>query len=248
MKQTSRVFLGLAIVLLLVVVGGILFLYTNLDRLVAGVIESEGSGATQTDVSVGDVSIDLRAGSAGISSLAVANPEGFSDQPAISLQDFAIDLDPMQVTADPLVIESVTVDGARLLIEQDGDRNNLKTILASIQETAPEQAEQKEAPGKKLIINRFELSGASAKLLIPALDQEREVTVPDVVLTDIGRSTNGATAAAVAKQVLEPVIRNALEAAAEGGVRDALEEKLDESKSDIAEGLRDRLKNGVEPQ
>lgn len=240
MKQTSKVLLGIGIVLVLVIAGGVLFLYTNLDRLVAGVIEREGTEATQTNVSVGEVSIDLQAGSAGISRLAVANPQGFSDQPAIALEDFAIDLDPMAVTADPLVIESVTVDGARLLVEQQGAENNLETIMASLQRQASEKPAP-EAEGRKLIIDRFELTDASAMLRVPGLDQERQVDIPEVVLTDIGRATNGATAAGVARQVLEPLIEMALESAAARGVGDALKEKLDEAESDAAKDLLEQL-------
>lgn len=239
MKQTSKVILGVVVVLVLLVAGGAWFLYRNLDGLVAGIIEREGSEATQTDVEVGAVSIDLQSGSAGITRLAVANPDGFSDQPAIALQDFAIELDPLAVTSDPLVIERVRVDGAELLVEQDGTRNNLQTILASVQRLASGDDTQGEE--RKLIIERFELTDAHARLIVPQLDEEREVRMPEVVLTDIGRATNGATAAAVAKQLLTPIIGMALESAAEAGVGDALKDRLGEAERDIAEGLLERL-------
>lgn len=241
MKQTSKVFLGVAIVLLLLVAGGAWFLYRNLDSLVAGVIERQGTDATETAVDVDSVSIDLQAGTAGIASLAVANPDGFSEQPAIALQDFAIELDPLAVTADPLVIERVQVDGARLLVEQDGARNNLKTILESVQRLSTREASQ--AEGRKFVIERFELTDARATLLAPQLDEERQVRLPEIVLTDIGRATNGATAAEVAQQLLTPIINMALESAAEAGVTEALEDRLGETEKDIAEGLLDRLRD-----
>jgi hypothetical protein len=242
MKQTSKVIVGVAVLLLLLVLGGAWFLYSNLDSLVAGVIERQGSKATQTEVEVGSVSIDLQAGTAGISSLAVANPEGFSDQPAITLEDFAIELNPMAVTADPLVVHRIRVNGAHLLVEQDGTENNLRTILASLEQMAPES--EPEADGKKLIIDRFELADASAKLLVPQLNEERELKMPQVVLTDIGRATNGATAASIAEQLLAPIIGMALESAAEAGVSDALKDRLDEAEGEVTEGLLDRLRDG----
>ncbi len=243
MKQTSKVLSGAAVALLLLVVGGVWFLYRNLDSLVAGIIEREGSHATQTDVAVGSVSIDLQDGTAGISSLAVANPDGFSEEPAISLEDFAIELDPRGVTADPLVIERVRVEGARLLVEQEGMRNNLETILESVQRLTTGRAEP-EAGGRKLVIERFELADAHATLLLPQLGERREVSMPEIVLTDIGRATNGATAASVTQQLLTPIIGMALEAAARAGVTDALKERLGETERDIAEGLLDRLDQG----
>ncbi|MGH8194684.1 MAG: hypothetical protein ACREQ8_09825 [Woeseiaceae bacterium] len=241
MKQTSKVVAGLVIVLLVVLVGGFLYLYSNLDSLVARLIEQHGSEATQTKVAVGAVSIDLQAGSAGIASLSVGNPDGFSSEPAISLRDFAIDLDPTAITGDPLVISDITVDGAQLRIEQNGTQNNLKTILSSLQRLSAGDQAEPESAGKKLIIDRFELTGASALLLVPELGEEREVQVPQIVVTDIGRASNGATAAAVAKQVLEPVIRQALESAAADGLEDAIKEKLDDGKAEIGTELLDRL-------
>lgn len=246
MKQTSKVMLGVVVVLVLLVAGAAWFLYRNLDGLVAGIIEREGSEATRTDVEVGSVSIDLQAGSAAIALLAVANPDGFSDQPAIALRDFAIQLDPLAVTSDPLVIERVHVDGAELLVEQDGARNNLETILASVQRLA--SGDNTKDDGRKLIIERFELTDARAALLVPQLDERREVQMPEVVLTDIGRATNGATAASVAKQLLTPIIGMALESAAEAGVTDALKERLGETERDIAGGLLERLQEGEPPE
>jgi len=240
MKQTSKVLLGLVIVLLLVVAGAVWFVYTNLDSLVADVIEREGSAATETDVTVGSVSIDLGAGSAGISRLAVANPEGFSAGAAIALGDFTIELDPLAVTADPLVIERIAVDGARLLVEQQGTRNNLRTILASLERRASAEPEP-EAEGRKFVIKRFELANAGTTLRVPELGEERSFELPQVVLTDIGRATNGATAAAVAEQVLRPVIETALEQAAAGGLGDALRDRLDGAKEKAGRELLDRL-------
>lgn len=241
MKQTSKVFLGVAIVLVLLVAGGMWFLYRNLDSLVAGVIEREGTEATQTDVEVGGVSIDLQDGTAAIASLAVANPDGFSEQPAIAFEDFAIELDPLEVTSDPLVIERIRVDGAHLLVEQEDAHNNLETILESVQRLAS-GPEEPQAEGRKLIIERFELTNARATLLVPQLDEKREVRMPEIVLTDIGRATNGATAASVTKQVLTPIIGMALESAAQAGVTDELKERLGETEAEIAEGLLDRLR------
>jgi hypothetical protein len=247
MKQTSKVVLGVAIVLVLLVAGGMWFLYRNLDGLVAGIIEREGAQATQTNVDVGAVSIDLQGGTAGISSLAVANPDGFSDESAIALEDFAIELDPLAVTSDPLVIERVRVDGARLLVEQEGARNNLETILESVQRLATGTTEPQSA-GRKMVIERFELTNARATLLVPQLGEKREVRMPEIVLTDIGRATNGATAASVAQQLLTPIIGMALESAAEAGVSEALKERLGETERGIAEDLLDRLQEDAPDQ
>lgn len=244
MKKKSKVILGVAIVLLLLLAGGAWFLYFNLNTIVARIIVDVGSEATQTKVSVGGVFIDVQDGVARIDRLTVANPDGFSDQPAIALENLEIELDPMEAMSDPAIIERVVVDGTQVLVEQAGSRNNLKTILASIERQASERPAE-EADGKKLIIERFELTDASAALFIPRLNERHQVRMPGIVLNDIGRATNGATATSVARQVLGPVIRRALEAMAADGIGEILQERMDSAGEDIAKDLLDRL--GGEP-
>lgn len=240
MKRGSKIIVGLAAVLL-VIAGGAWLLYANLATVVARIIVEVGSEMTQTKVSVDGLFIDVKDGVASIDSIAVANPDGFSDSPAIALESFDVELDPMAAMSDPLVIERIEVDGARVLVEQEGARNNLKTILASIERrTADRPAE--EPDGKKLIIEHFELTNASAAVFIPRLNEEQpQVRMPRIVLNDVGRDTNGATAASVARQVLVPIIRAALESMAAGGIGDGLREKMDDIEQDIAEDVLDRL-------
>ncbi len=240
MKQTSKVLVGIGIILLVIVAAGMWFLYANLGSLVAGIIEREGTKATQTEVTVGSVSIELGDGTAELSRLTVANPQGFSKAPAVTLEDFAIELDPMAVTNNPLVIRRIAVDGARLLIEQQGARNNLKTILDSLERQASAEPAAK-ADERKLVIDRFEIAHAGATLKVPGTGQERRIELPPVVLTDLGRAGNGATAAELAPQLLGPVIRMALERAATSELGDALRDKLDQAKPDAGKSLLERL-------
>ncbi len=237
MKQKNKVILGLAAVLLLIA-GGAWLLYFNLASIVARLIVEVGSDVTETKVSVGGLSIDVKDGVASMDRLTVGNPDGFSAQPAIALESLAVELDPMAVTSDPLVIDRIAVDGARVLIEQEGTENNLRQILSSIER---QSGQPKDTDGRKLIIDRFELTDASATLFIPRLGEEHQLEMPEIVLTDVGRATNGATAAAVAEQLLRPLIRSALQSAAAGSIEDVLRERLDEAESDIAEDLLDRL-------
>lgn len=240
MKKKNKVILGVALVLLLLLAGGAWYLHFNLNTIVARIIVDVGSEATQTRVSVGGLFIDVQDGVARIDRLTVANPDGFSEQPAITLENLEIELDPMDAMSDPAIIERVVVDGTQVLVEQAGSRNNLKTILASIERQASERPAE-EADGKKLIIERFELTDASAALFIPRLNERHQVQMPRVVLNDIGRATNGATATSVAHQLLGPVIRKALESLAAGGIGESLQERMDSAGEDITKDLLDRL-------
>lgn len=241
MKKGPKFILIAVLVLLALIGGGILYVSTQLDTIVAGLIEEHGSAATQTPVQVGGMSISLGDASAGISRLTVASPSGFGTEPAIELGNFAIRIDPQSVTSDTIVLHDVTVSGARLRLFQEGSRNNLRELLNNLSGGASSGESADADSGKKIVIERFALEDARAFVSIPELGEEREVTVPTIVLNDIGRASNGATAAEATRQILEPVLRRTLESAAAGAVRDKAKEKLDEAKDDALKGVLDRL-------
>lgn len=237
-KKTKRAVVALAILLALAAAGAT-WLYLNLDRVVAGIIEDQGSAATETAVRVGGVSIALPDASARISNLDIANPEGFEGN-AIELGGFSIRIDPSTLAADTIVLEEVMVSGARINLVQQGASNNLRALLANLA-TGGDEAESDSGAGRKLIIERFVLEGASASVSVPELDELREVSIATIELAGIGRASNGETGAQVARQVLEPIIERTLRSAAAQSVRDRANEKVDEVRDSLLEGQRNRL-------
>jgi hypothetical protein len=238
MKRTGKVFLGVVLVVVLLVAGTLFYAGANLDRIVARLIEEKGSEATQTRVQVGSVDIDIRGGTGRIAGLRVANPAQFSNEPAISFGEFRISLDPMAVRADPIVIGEISVDGAEILLEQTTAGNNLRKLQEALgsHSTAADSG-----GGPEIIIERFTLGESRMRVRVPQLNESREVSIPQVVVSDIGRAGNGATVSEIARQILEPVIRRALESGATAGLENKVKERVDETKERVLDGLRDRL-------
>jgi hypothetical protein len=123
-------------------------------------------------------------------------------------------------------------------MEQTTDGNNLSALQDALGRQATGEAD---AQGPEVIIERFTLGESRVQVRVPQLNESREVTIPEIVVSDIGRASNGATASEVARQVLEPIIRRSLESGAAAGVGDAVRGKVDETKERVTEGLRDRL-------
>lgn len=245
-SRARKVTIGILIVLALTG-GGLLYLATQLDSIVARLIEEQGSAATQTDVRVSGVTIKLRDARAGVNGLSVANPDGFGGGRAIDLGEFSITIDPGTVTSDTVVLREVIVRGARINLLQQGSGSNLQALLDNLGGGGGDSADDSGGAGKKLIIDRFELEGATASVTVPALDEVREVTLPTIVLNDVGRASNGATGAAIARQLLAPVIRRTLQSAAAQSLRDRAKEQLDEAAGGLLEGVRQTL-GGSEPE
>lgn len=234
-----------AVVIVIIIATAGVWFFTRLDQIVAGVIESEGSAATQTAVRVGDVSIDLRGALASLADLTIANPEGFGGT-AFDLGNFSVQIDPASVTTDTIVLEEVIVSGARLDIIQRGARNNMRELLANLQAGGDEPAADS-GQGKKLIIDRFVLAGASASVSAPDIDEAREIDLPTIQLDGIGRESGGVTGAQAARQVLEPVIERALRSTAVESFRQEAQDKVDEVKDRLLDSLGDALGDAEEP-
>lgn len=238
MASTVRKISIAALVLVLLVAGGLYYLASNLNGIVAGVIESQGSAATQTAVRVTGVDIQLTDATAALSGLSVENPEGFAGN-AIELGGFSVKLDASSLTGDTIVINDITVDGARINVLQQTSSNNLQKLLANLKARAPEPAPESEAAGKKVIIDKFTLRGASASVSIPALDETRELSLPSIVIEDIGRASNGATSAQVAEQILRPVVEKAIASASVQAVRDRAGKEIEKAVGGLLKGLKD---------
>lgn len=235
MKRKGKVFLAVLAAILVAIGLALYGVLSNLDSIVAGLIEDQGSQATGTAVTVGSVSIDIRNGSGTISGLEVANPPGFSDRPAIAFDEIRIGMEPLAATSAPIVIREVSVAGASVLMEQTTAGNNLRTLQSAMQQPAPDEGADDAGPA--VVIERFVLRGATARVEVPQLDESREVAIGRIEVTDIGRATNGATAGAVAKQILEPIVRAALQSAATRGLGEQLREELDDAKDKLLDRL-----------
>ena len=104
MRKVILIFLGVVVV---VVAAAAYFMFTNLDSIVKGLIEEFGSEAAGTKVQVGKVDISLSKGKATITKLTVANPPGYSPDPAIALGQITIEID-----TDTGVIKEIHTSGA----------------------------------------------------------------------------------------------------------------------------------------
>ncbi|ANO50145.1 DUF748 domain-containing protein [Woeseia oceani] len=242
MATRSRKLLMIVLAILLVIGGGLLYLSTQLNSIVAGLIESQGSAVAGSPVRVSGVAINLGEANASISGLSVANPDGFGGGHAIDLGSFSVRIDPASVTTDTIVLKEVTVSDAQMTLLQRGTGSNLQSLLNQLQSSSDSgSAAADSGAGKKLIIDRFTLKGARATVSVPDLQEEREISLPDIVLTDIGRASNGATAGAVARQVLEPVLQKALSTAAAQSLKERASDELNAAKDQLLKGVMDKL-------
>lgn len=241
-KRPNKLLVVLGVIVIIVGVG-VGYFITQLDRIIANVIEERGSAATGTSVNVAGVSIKISDATGSISRLTIGNPDGFSGN-AFELQDFNISMDPASLASDTVILENVEVRGARLNVLQQGVSNNLVMLQRNLSAASTDEASP-DKTGKRVIINRFTLSDATAFVSVPQLEEVQELAIPTIVLTDIGRASNGATGAEATRQILAPIMERALREAASQSLQGEVEEKLDEAKEKLLDGLRDAIGDKV---
>jgi len=212
-------------------------LYANLDSMVAGAIEDVGSDVLKTDVRVTNVSIDLRQGKAVISGMTIANPEGYSSAKLFELNEVVVDLDLESLGKDVLVMDFISFRNPLINFEGDADGgSNIQTLMDNINSGSSARSGDKSgAEETRMIINRFEVTGAEVKAMTEMKPGEPiEIEVPTIKMSGIGKAQGGVTADVVAKEIATELFNTSLKAAAKAGVKKTIEKKT--------KGFLDKLK------
>ena len=226
---------GVIIVLLLVIVWQV---GSNLDKIVAGVIEDVGSDVLKTSVSVSGVEIDLKGAKAGIAGMTIANPKGYSRANLFELEGISVDLDIKTVTQDVLVIKAIYIQNPKILFEGNASGgSNMQTLLDNIESGASDGDVAASGEAMKMIIDRLEFSGGLVKASSEMKPGEvMDIKLPAIKISGIGRAQGGVTADVVAQKIGKELVSEIISAAAKAGVNKALEEKkkgfLDKLKGD----------------
>lgn len=240
MSRTTRISFGVVLIVVIATALLLTLAVANLDRLVERVIEQVGTQEAGVAVAVDGVHIGLKEGSGTITGLTIGNPPGFKPGHAIRIGTATLVLDIDSLTGDVIIVDSVVIDGAAVNYEQTAAGSNLQTILDNLSsDDASASSSGAEGSGDEIrvIVRRLDFVNATASLQVPALQQDRSVTLPDIRLRDIGTDTGGASAAELAEQILRPIIEKSLSAAV-GASADKL---LERGKKKAVEKLFDAL-------
>jgi len=245
------------VVLVVVVLGGAFYLYSNLGSYIKAAIETYGSQATQAKVTVDSVKLSATDGQGSISGLVVGNPAGFSGPQSIALGLVSLTVDASSIQQNPIVIKQVIINAPQVNYERSGLSNgNLEKIRDNVTSYAnamrgqqpsggsqpsssppsgPANPPPAEKDARKVIIN--ELSIRDGKVSVSATQlQGRTLSanLPAIQLHDIGKAKGGATPAEVAQTVLGAITSEASKVAVA---------ELQKSLGNLGGAVQERLQN-----
>ena len=199
-----------AVIIVIVGVGIYLFMFAG--DIIKTAVESIGSDATQAEVTLNKVDLDLFQGTGAMKGLIVGNPKGFKTPSAFELGEISLQIDKETVGQNPVVIKSIAITGPVVTYEKGDGMSNVDAIKANVDAYAKKfassggEAKKEETGGEeqKLVIERLTITGGKVKLNAGVLgDKTLDATLPDITLTDIGKDSGGSSPAAVAKAVID---------------------------------------------
>ncbi|MCZ6831912.1 MAG: hypothetical protein O7F73_20440 [Gammaproteobacteria bacterium] len=240
MGTTGKVVAGLSVAALVVVVLVVTLAVKNLDDIIRQAIESAGTQATQTKVSLDSAAFTLQDGRGELHGLSIANPPGYTTKNAFQMEQIALQVDLGSLAGDVIVVKEVLVDGALLVAEQKGLTTNLKELLENIEQSAggdkPATAPPSEAADVRLMVEKFSFINSSATVVTQQWG-EKTLPIPNIVMTDIGDKKTGLTPEQLASTMSQTLMRRA-----ERAVTDYLEKLAkDAAKKELVKQLESKL-------
>lgn len=253
----KKVLIGLA-VLVVIVAGGLYFVWSNLGSIIKTAVEETGSKVTQVSVTLDAVDVDkLTDGQAGIRGLTVGNPSGFNTDSALKLGEVSVKVDPATVTSDVIVVKEVVIAAPQVTYEFGSGGSNIGTIQKNVEKAAGGASSgggsgggssgSGDSGGPKLVIENLYVRDGRVNVSADFLKgQSQGAKLPSLHLKDIGKSggsNTGATPAEVAKKVIAAISAAATQAVGNmnvGAIKDALGKEL----GGAAAGIQKSLEKG----
>jgi hypothetical protein len=200
----KKVLLGTSLLLVLLAAAAVFYVYSNLDRLVQQAIETAGTEALGTQVSVAGVKLELTEGRASVSGFAIANPEGFSDNALFSVAEAAIALDLAKLSQQHIGIQSILARNPRVYFESRERESNIDALRAKLASGETAAAEETSAAGTpiQLSIARVDIEQIEAVLVTDLLQEPVQTQLEDIHLENLQ-----GTPEEIAQQIVDPLLR-----------------------------------------
>jgi len=248
MKRTLLI--GIAAVVV-IVVGAVILLYSNIDSIVKAAVEEAGSRATKTTVTLQSVKISPTSGEGTLNGFRMGNPEGFKTESAIRFGTVSVKIDVGSLTRDAVLVKEVIIAAPQITYELAGSGSNIATIQKNVEDFAGasgagKPGEAKPAPaasedGKKVIIENLYIRDGKVGVSATFLGgKQMSVPLPAIHLKDIGKEKGGASPAEVAEKILTSISDGAKKAVDSLG----LDKMMDKAREGV-EGTKKLLEGGA---
>jgi uncharacterized protein involved in outer membrane biogenesis len=232
LKRLVKVFVGVLVVLVVLLVVSIFFL----DSIVEKGINTAAPALLGVNTHVDSVSIRPFRGIVQIKNLTMANPEGYTTEKKLfEVTEFYVNINMASLFSDTIKIRKILIQGPGCTYEVKEGTSNIDALIAKLNkgassetppktepnpktEPAPTEQPQEKKPGKKVIID--DLSINDTRLAYSSsITAGQFVTIPIVSITlkDIGKKDGGATFSEALTAIMNGILGGVSSAASSAG-------------------------------
>ncbi len=219
-KKTAKFSLGIFTIFVLLLVGGAVYLYMNMDSIAKQITEKVATDTLGVPVTIKSMKISLEDKKIVVSGINISNPSGYKKRNAVEIRSITIAA--QTLSKELLTFARIEVDGTNVNLEVNNKGTNLGDIKGNIS-----QGSKPESKGKggdiKVIVKKFSLTKAQLNPSVTLLGGDLAyITVPDIHLRNIGAKENGVLANEAMAQIMEAVFQKFNKAAGGAGFLEGL--------------------------
>ena len=246
MKRGLMIVGGAIGLLIVVFVGAMIYLASNLDSLVKDAVEKFGSEATLAEVKLNEVEISLATGATSFGGLKIGNPAGFKAPSAFEMGSISIKLDIDTIDQDPIVIKEIAIVGPRITYELSGTGSNIDAIQKNVDAYSKQFQsaggdKKNGGEGPKLVIEDIYIRGGKIGVSAGFLEGKTlDAALPDIHLKDIGKEEKGADPSQIIQVITDSMTKGIGSAVGSLGLED-----LAKSAAEGVAGAAKAVKEGV---
>ena len=216
MKKALKITCVTVAVLVLALLAAVLSLPLWIGPVAKSAANSIVPGYTGTGFDLGEFGLNFYSGRVHVGAVRLDNPADFSPEQALTLGSLDVDVDVLSALSDTVVVREIAVRDLFVSYVSANGRNNFDVIAenarkksggdaageAPSDETEGEAADGGGKPSKKVIIDKIVVSGTVVQWGVV------KIPLPTIVLTDIGRETQGVDIQTALMEVLDAIRKN----------------------------------------
>ncbi len=206
--------LGIAVLVMVGIVGSLWWLSRSLDSQVASAIRAYGSEIAGVPVSLSDAHIVVADGAVALHGLVVGNPPGFKTPQALSLDEVSLKIDIGSLATDVIRIKEMSIVKPDVTYEYTLGGSNLDALQRNAERYVAGHSDGKseptqDSPGKKLVIEHVYIKNGTVNVSADMLNGKAVVVpLPDLQMNGIGKQSNGATVGEAMKSILSTLTQS----------------------------------------
>jgi len=196
------------IVITLIALGG--YLFSQKDEIIRRGTEYGLSYVLEVPVTVGSASLEISAGTLQFTDINISNPDGYNSDHAMAFGLVKVQADVNSLINEQVkVINLVQVSQSDIILEKKGASSNLQDLMASSMRFASGEeatSAEEETSDVQMKIEKVIIDGTEVAAILPILNKEVGVKIPDIELNDFGGDKETVTPAEALQEFIAVIL------------------------------------------